>query len=84
MNAVLGNGAMYTKRKIMFEFAVDTRFYYKGKLCEVIEQGNWSCSGCVFFRKSERKEMICDEDFRRDHNRVLFKEVEQSKEENNN
>lgn len=69
------SGAL-SMRKGMFEFNVGNRFYYKGKLCEVIEQGNYSCSGCVFFRKSACKDMICDEDFRRDHKWVLFKEVE--------
>ena len=76
MNVVLIDGATCTKRRIMFEFTVGTRFYYKGKLCEVIEQGNWICRDCVFFRKSAFKEMICNENFRRDHNWVLFKEVE--------
>ena len=76
MNVVQRNGATYTKRRIMFEFTIGTRFYYKGELCEVIEQGDWICRDCVFFRKSTCKDIICDEDFRRDHKWVIFKEVE--------
>lgn len=38
MNVVLIDGATCTKRRIMFELTVGTRFYYKGKFCEVIKQ----------------------------------------------
>lgn len=79
MNAVLGNGATYTKRRIMFEFTVGTRFYYKGKLCEVIERGDYHCSSCMFYCESACKNTICQEDLRRDHNWVLFKEVANGK-----
>lgn len=51
----------------------------KGKLCEVVERGDCRCSGCVFYCESACKNTICQEDLRRDHNWVLFKEVADGK-----
>ena len=63
----------------MFEFLIGTRFYYKGKLVEVKENLDESCSNCVFNPK--RKDLCCkqncDPDERYDKKFVIFKEVKE-------
>lgn len=79
MNAVLGNGAMYTKRKIMFEFTVGTRFYYKGELCEVSECMHCMAT-CVFNIENYEvcKMFVCENSKRKDGVGVFFERVKES------
>lgn len=76
---MLGNGATCTKRSIMFEFLIGTRFYYKNKLVEVKENLHGEpCSDCVFkpIRNNLYCKQNCDPDDRHDKKFVIFKEVE--------
>ena len=61
----------------MFEFLIGTRFYYNGKLVEVKENLDESCSNCVF--KPKRNDLSCkqncDQSERHDGKYVIFKEV---------
>ena len=64
-------------RRTMIDLAVGTRFYYRGRLCEVIEVGSKSryCEGCVI-RRDTCIELECDPEARHDGKEVCFKWVE--------
>ena len=78
MNVVPRNGATYTKRRIMFEFTIGTRFYYKGKLCEVVEPQSERCRECaVSYGFDECMMLDCRPSCRQDGKNVCFKWVEE-------
>lgn len=60
----------------MIELAIGTRFYYKGKLCEVVEAQADRCRECnVDFDVCIRLE--CEHDLRKDGKYVCFKFVQE-------
>lgn len=63
----------------MIEMTIGSRFYYKGKLCEVSEfntpRGN-SCSKCVFNNTKKCGKAKCCYEHRHDKQEVIFLEVE--------
>ena len=70
------------------ELPIGARLYLRGTLLEVVESKNgmaWDCSKCAFY-KNEEKEichvMKCN-DCRHDKKFIFFKEIEETKEENN-
>lgn len=58
----------------MVELTVGSRFYYKNKLCEVV-QGGYSCVHCVFHNRRKCKRIKCTFCERHDKNDVYFKEI---------
>ena len=67
----------------MFEFTVGTRFYYKGKLCEVVEvEYEYDrCSECDIFTY-DCSMMNCESRTREDGKNICFKLVEDTEENN--
>ena len=65
----------------MIDLAVGTRFYYRGRLCEVVEVGSKSryCEGCVI-RRDTCIDLECDPEARHDGKEVCFKWVEDQEE----
>lgn len=60
----------------MIELTVGSRFYYKDKLCEVVE-GGCCLSDCVLKSSNKRNKVKCDSSERHDSADVCFKEVEE-------
>lgn len=74
----------------MVEMTVGSRFYYKDKLCEVVElkgrlcevaelKGGYMCKGCIFLAGTncKCKKSKCYSDERHDGKNVYFKEVKE-------
>lgn len=63
----------------MVELTIGSRFYYKGKLCEVAEiENDFECRECVFDKKlSKCKKVKCCLGERHDFKSVFFKEVKE-------
>lgn len=62
----------------MVELTIGSRFWYKDKLCEVIEtEGNFACDRCVFDADVSGKcrKSKCCVDERHDGKGVYFREV---------
>ena len=64
----------------MIELAVGTKFYYKGKLCEVSDEPSCiHCSDCVFTDDLDSCRMFaCEQAIRQDKVGVFAKRVEES------
>ena len=60
----------------MVELTIGSRFYYKDKLCKVIE-GDCSLKGCVFMNIRKFDKAKCCSDERHDGKQVYFKEVKE-------
>lgn len=60
----------------MVELKIGSSFYYKGKLCEVVE-GNCSLNECVFKGTAKCKEVKCFDYQGIDRIDVIFKEVKE-------
>ena len=64
----------------MIELAVETKFYYKGKLCEVSDEECIHCTNCVFTDDLASCRMFaCEQKERKDKTGVFFKRVKNSK-----
>ena len=63
------------------ELPIGTRFYYKGRLCEVVETEFDHCSECVM-ECSDCVSLVCESEGRKDGKDVCFKYVKN--EEKNN
>ena len=59
----------------MIELEIGTRFYYKGKLCEVVEKSHNNCLDCVIMEISDCLPLVCVSKARQDRKNVCFKEV---------
>ena len=59
----------------MIELAIGTRFYYKGRLCEVVETEYEHCQECVM-ECSDCVSLICESEGRQDNTEICFKYVE--------
>ena len=60
----------------MIELAIGTRFYYKGRLCEVVEIKYDHCSECVM-EYSDCVSLLCEHEDRQDNTEICFKWVEE-------
>ena len=60
----------------MIELAIGTRFYYKGRLCEVVEVELDHCSECVM-EYSDCVSLLCEYEDRQDNTEICFKWVEE-------
>ena len=60
----------------MIELAIGTRFYYKGRLCEVVETEYEHCQGGVM-ECSDCVSLICESENRQDNTEICFKLVEE-------
>lgn len=60
----------------MCELTIGSRFYYKGKLCEVAEFG-CSSKNCVFKNTNKCNKAKCSPYQRNDRKQVHFKEVKE-------
>lgn len=58
----------------MVELTVGSRFWYKNKLCEVVE-GECALNYCVFKNKNKCDKAKCFFGERHDNKKVYFKEV---------
>ena len=58
------------------ELPIGTRFYYKGKLCEVVETAYDHCSECVM-GCSDCVSLICESEGRQDGKEICMKQVEE-------
>ena len=64
----------------MIELAVGTRFYYKGKLCEVSDEECVQCMNCVNDNDVASCQLFaCGQEERKDKTEVFFKRVENSR-----
>ena len=64
----------------MIELAVGTRFYYKGKLCEVSDEECVHCMNCVNDNDvASCRLFACEQKERKDKTGVFFKRVKNSK-----
>ena len=62
----------------MVEMTVGSRFFYDGKLCEVVADFNFACDRCVFNADRYTCENTeCRAPKRHDGNAVYFKEVKE-------
>ena len=63
----------------MVEMTVGSRFYYKDKLCEVVEtKSRVRCAECVFSTNDIICPLInCTEEKRHDGKKVYFKEIKE-------
>lgn len=60
----------------MVELTVGSRFWYKGKLYEVVEsESGYMCRECVFLADGKCKKSKCYSDERHDGKIVYFSEV---------
>ena len=57
------------------ELSIGTRFYYKGRLCEVVETAFDHCSECVM-ECSDCVSLLCESENRHDNTEICFKWVE--------
>ena len=60
----------------MIELPIGSIFYYEGKLCEVVKNGN-CLNGCVFKNSNKCNKIKCDSYERYDKKDVYFKEVKE-------
>lgn len=60
------------------ELPIGTRFYYKGRLCEVVETAFDHCSECIM-ECSDCVSMICESEGRQDNTEICFKFVEEER-----
>lgn len=58
----------------LIDLPVGTRFYFDGKLCEVVKDG-CCLNSCVFKNSNKCNKVKCDSSERYDRNHVHFKEV---------
>lgn len=58
------------------ELPIGTRFYYKGRLCEVIETPFDHCSECVM-EYSDCVSLVCESEVRQDGKEICMKQVEE-------
>ena len=58
------------------ELPIGTIFYYKGRLCEVVEIKYDHCSECVM-ECSDCVSLICESENRHDNTEICFKWVEE-------
>lgn len=64
----------------MIELAVGTRFYYKGKLCEVSDEECIHCMNCVNDNDvASCRLFACEQEERKDKTGVFFKRVKNSR-----
>ena len=62
----------------MIDLAIGTRFYYKGRLCEVVEPQSERCRECaVSYGFDECMMLDCRPSCRQDGKNVCFKWVEE-------
>lgn len=63
----------------MVELTVGSRFWYDGKLCEVVKYNDDGplCGRCEFNGKSKCRKAKCCASERRDGNAVYFREVKE-------
>lgn len=63
----------------MVEMTIGSRFWYKGKLCEVVKykDDGQSCGRCEFNGKLKCGKAKCCASERRDGNAVYFREVKE-------
>lgn len=66
----------------MIDLAIGTRFYYKGKLCEVVEAQSDKCKKCIIGCYSFIA-IACHAGVRQDRKDVSFRLVQEIEEENN-
>lgn len=60
----------------MVEMTVGSRFWYKDKLCEVVEsESGYMCRECVFLADGKCNKSKCYSDERHDGKIVYFREV---------
>ena len=60
----------------MIELIVGSKFYYEGKLYEVVE-GGCSSGNCVFKNSNKCHKINCDSYERYDRTDVIFKEIKE-------
>ena len=58
------------------ELPIGTRFFYKGRLCEVVETAYDHCSECVM-ECSDCISLVCESEGRQDGKNVCFKLVQE-------
>ena len=64
----------------MIELAVGTKFYHKGKLCEVSDEECIHCSECMFTDDLDSCRMFaCEQAIRQDKAGVFAKRVKNSR-----
>ena len=62
----------------MIDLAIGTRFYFKGRLCEVVEPQSDRCRECVVsYGYVECSMFVCRPSLRQDGKNVCFKWVEE-------
>ena len=61
----------------MIELSIGTRFYYKGRLCEVVEMEQGHCMECVIKEYRDCVSLVCAYRARHDNKSVCFKWVEE-------
>ena len=62
----------------MIDLAIGTRFYYKGRLCEVVEPQSERCRECaVSYGFDECMMLDCRPSCRHDDKEVCFKRIEE-------
>ena len=58
------------------ELPIGTRFYYKGRLCEVVETPFDHCLECVM-ECSDCVSLVCESEGRQDGKEICLKQVEE-------
>lgn len=67
----------------MIEMLEGSKFYYRGKLCEVVRNNKYNtCSDCIFAntgKKCDLSKTKCHSLFRHGHSNVIYREVIEEK-----